>query len=73
MSPRGNFLLDVPKRRVIAFAIAAIVLFLALACGLYVLGGKSYGDFGVKVADYLLQGALVSILFAILKAMIDEN
>jgi hypothetical protein len=73
MAPHGKFLLDIPTRKGLVAAGVAIVVFLILAYVLYMLGGKTSADFGVKVADYLLQGALVSLLFAILKAIIDES
>jgi len=69
----GRYFLDVPTRKGLIAAGVAIVAFLLLAYGLYWLGGKSNAEFGVKVADYLLQGALVSLLFAILKAVIDKS
>ena len=71
--PNGRYFLDVPTGKGLIAASLAIVVFVGLAGVLYWLGGKSFADFGVKVADFLLQGALVSLLFAILKAIIDER
>lgn len=68
----GKYFLDVPTRRGLVAAGVAIVFFVALAYVLYVVvGEKSSKDFAVQVANLLLQGALVSLLFAILKAIID--
>jgi hypothetical protein len=68
-----RYFLGVPTQKGLVWAGAAILLFLAVAYGLYWAGGKTNADFGLKVADYLLQGALVSLLFAFLKAIIDER
>jgi hypothetical protein len=74
MAPNGKYLLlNVPTKKGLIAAGVAIVLFLILAYGLYMAGGKSGADFSVKLADFLLQGAVVSLLFAILKAIIDEH
>jgi hypothetical protein len=73
MGPNAKLLFGMPTRTGFIAAGVAIAVFLAAAYGLYMLGGKSAGDFGVKVADYLLQGALVSLLFAVLKGLIDES
>lgn len=51
----------------------AIVLFLAVAYFLYIAAGKHLADFELKIADNLVQGALVSLLFATLKAIIDAR
>lgn len=69
----SKYFLDVPTKKGLIAACAAIVVFLVIAYVLYVLGGKTSAEFGIKVADFLLQGALVSLLFAILKAIIDEH
>jgi cell shape-determining protein MreD len=72
MASNGKYFLDVPTKKGLIAAGIAIAVFLVVAYGLYLAGGKSSADFGIKVADFLLQGALVSLLFAILKAIIDE-
>jgi hypothetical protein len=71
MAPNGRYLFDVPTMRGLVAAGIAIVGFVGLAYYLYMTGGKSDKEFVVKIADFLLQGALVSLLFAILKAIID--
>jgi hypothetical protein len=71
VAPKGKYLLDVPTGRGLLAAIVAIVVFLAFAGVLYRAAGKHLDDFEVKVADFLLQGALISFLFAILKGIID--
>jgi hypothetical protein len=43
--------------------IAAAMVFAGL---LYGLGGKSVQDYAVKLADLLMQGAILTILFAVL-------
>jgi hypothetical protein len=73
MASNGKFFLDVPTKKGLIAAGIAIVVFVGIAYGLYSAGGKSSAEFGIKVADFLLQGALVSLLFAILKAVIDER
>jgi hypothetical protein len=73
MAPDGRNFLDIPTKRGLIAAGVAIVVFVILAYVLYLAGGKSNADFVVKLADYLLQGALVSLLFAILKAIIDQR
>jgi hypothetical protein len=73
MAPNGRLFLDIPTKKGLVTAAAAIVLFVMVAYGLYIAGGKSNAEFGVKLADFLLQGALVSLLFAILKAIIDKR
>lgn len=71
MAPK--YLFDIPTKKGLLAAGAAILGFVILAYGLYILAGKSNAAFEIKVADFLLQGALVSLLFAILKAVIDER
>lgn len=73
MASNGRLFLDVPTKKGLAAAVIAIAAFLLIAYVLYVTNGKNSADFAIKVADLLLQGALVSLLFAILKAVIDER
>jgi hypothetical protein len=63
----GKFL-DIPTGKGIGIAIAVIVGFMVLAFILYQL---NWGAYSLKVADSFINGAIVGILFAILKAMID--
>jgi len=53
-------------------AFIVIVVFMVLAGVLYYFGDKKLTDYLAKVGDCFIQGAIVSILFAILKAMIDK-
>ena len=69
----NRYLLGVPTGKGIVVAFLAILAFLGLAFWLYGVAGKHTEDFLVKVADYLLQGALISLMFAILKTIIDET
>ena len=57
-----NYSVDVPAPK--AWVIIAIAL-LGAWC-LYMLGGKSTGDYVVKLADFMMQGAIITILFATL-------
>ena len=68
----GRGFLDVPTPRGLVVAGIAIALFVAVAFFLYTGNGKTGSDFLIKVADFLLQGALVTLLFAILKGLIDS-
>ena len=45
---------------------------MALAGILYFLADKGPKEYVAKVGDCFIQGAIISILFAILKAMIDK-
>lgn len=73
MDSNGRLFLEVPTKKGLIAAGIAIAVFFVIAYVLYIIGGKTNADFGIKVADFLLQGALVSLLFAILKAVIDER
>jgi hypothetical protein len=66
----GKFL-DIPTGKGIGIAILVIVGFLGLAFFLYQAFGGPPSAYGLKVADSFINGAIVGILFAILKAMID--
>ena len=73
-TPNGNgkTFLDIPTQKGLKTAFVVIVIFMALAGGLYCFAGKGPKDYAAKVGDTFIQGAIVSILFAILKAMIDK-
>jgi len=70
----GTSFLDIPREVVIA-AFIIIGVFLGVALGLYHcnFGGTATANsaYFLKVADALITGAIVGILFALLKAMID--
>ena len=74
-TPNGNSktFLDIPTPKGLKTAFVVIVVFMVLAGGLYCLAGKKPNDDVAKVADTLIQGAIISILFAFLKAMIDKS
>ena len=74
-TPNGNSktFLDIPTPKGLKTAFVVIVVFMVLADGLYCLAGKKPNDDVAKVADTLIQGAIISILFAFLKAMIDKS
>jgi hypothetical protein len=63
--------LDIPTGSGIAAAIVFVLIFMGLAFCLYMGAEKEPKEFAVKVADLLLQGAIVSLLFAVLKGIID--
>ena len=64
---------DIPTPKGLRTAFVVIIIFMALAGGLYWFEAKPPKDYIAKVADTLIQGALISILFAFLKAMIDKS
>ncbi len=72
-TPHGKAFLDIPTPRGLKTAFVVIIIFMVLAGGLYCLAGKPPKDYVAKVADTLIQGAIISILFAFLKAMIDKS
>ena len=74
-TPNGNSktFLDIPTPKGLKTAFVVIVVFMVLADGLYCLAGRKPNDDVAKVADTLIQGAIISILFAFLKAMIDKS
>ena len=72
-NPNGKAFLDIPTPKGLKTAFFVIIIFMALAGGLYCYEGKPLKDYVVKVADTLIQGAIISILFAFLKAMIDKR
>ena len=65
--------LDIPTPKGLRTAFMVIIIFMALAFGLYLYEAKPLKDYVIKVADTLIQGAIISILFAFLKAMIDKS
>jgi hypothetical protein len=64
--------LDIPTAKGLQIAFVAIFGFMALGGVLYYFANKGLNDYVAKVGDCFIQGALISILFAILKAMIDK-
>ena len=72
-NPNGKPFLDIPTPKGLRTAFLVIIIFMALAFGLYLYEAKPLKDYVIKVADTLIQGAIISILFAFLKAMIDKS
>ena len=72
MTSNGRNFLDIPTTKGLKTAFVVIVVFMVLAGVLYGFAGKGPKDYAAKVGDTFIQGAIVSILFAILKAMIDK-
>jgi len=72
-TPNGKPFLGIPTPKGLKTAFVVIIVFMALAGGLYCFVGKPPKDYVAKVADTLIQGAIISILFAFLKAMIDKS
>ena len=70
---KSKTFLDIPTPKGLKTAFVVIVVFMVLAGGLYCLAGRKPNDDVAKVADTLIQGAIISILFAFLKAMIDKR
>lgn len=74
MAPEGQqnaktFLTEISTVGLIT-AIFTIPAFLVLAYCLYKVGGEGSKKFAVKVGDFLLQGALISLFFGILNSII---
>ena len=63
--------LDIPSLRAILTAVVVIVVFMFLAYCLYSSNGGSSNQYWLKVGDSFINGAIVGILFAILKALFD--
>jgi hypothetical protein len=72
MASDGRNFLNVPTAKVLWTAFFAIIVFMALGGLLYYFASKGFSDYLAKVGDCFIQGALISILFALLKAMIDK-
>jgi len=63
--------LGIPSLRAFLTAFVVIVVFLCLAYCLYSSHGGNSNQYWLKVGDSFINGAIVSILFAILKALFD--
>ena len=72
-TPNGKPFLDIPTPKGLRTAFLVIIIFMALAFGLYLYEAKPLKDYVIKVADTLIQGAIITIFFALLKAMIDKS
>ena len=72
MTRTGSTFLGIPTKKGLWTAFIVMVVFMALAGLLYDYGNKHLTDYAVKVGDCFIQGAIISIMFAILKAMIDK-
>jgi hypothetical protein len=72
-TPNGKPFLGIPTPKGLKTAFVVIIIFLALAAGLYCFADKGIKDYAAKVGDTFIQGAIISILFAFLKAMIDKS
>ena len=62
-------LLGIPSLWTIGISIVLIVVFMCLAGYLY--SSHAGSQYWLKVADSLINGSIVTILFALLKAMFD--
>jgi hypothetical protein len=72
MTRTGSTFLDIPTKTGFWTALIVIVVFMILAGLLYGYADKHLTDYAAKVGDCFIQGAIISIMFAILKAMIDK-
>ena len=70
--PSGSTFLDIPTKTGFWTAFIVIVVFMGLAGILYGYAGNTFNQYVAKVGDCFIQGAIISIMFAILKAMIDK-
>jgi hypothetical protein len=69
----GKTFLDISPEKGRRTTVIVIVVFMLLGAGLYWYGNKGVADYAVKIGDCFIQGAIISILFAFLKAMIDKS
>ena len=65
--------LDISPKKGLTTAFIVIFLFMALGALLYGYADKGLKDYAAKIGDCFIQGAIISILFATLKAMIDKT
>jgi uncharacterized transporter YbjL len=72
MTSNGKTFLDIPTKKGLKTAFFVIVVFMALGGFLYGFADKGLKEYAAKIGDCFIQGAIISILFAILKAMIDK-
>ena len=72
MTPTGSTFLDIPTKKGFWTAFVVIVVFMVLGGLLYCFADKSLKEYAAKVGDCFIQGAIISIMFALLKAMIDK-
>ena len=73
MTPTGSTFLDIPTKTGFWTALAVIVVFMGLAGFCTGLRWQcTFNQYVAKVGDCFIQGAIISIMFAILKAMIDK-
>lgn len=73
MVSNGRYFLDIPTRKGWIIAISVVVVSMILAGVLYGLADKHLKDYLLKIGDSCIQGAIVAILFAILKQIIDSQ
>ena len=72
MTPTGSTFLDIPTKKGFWTAFIVMFVFMVLAGLLYGFADKKVSDYLAKVGDCFIQGAIISIMFAILKATIDK-
>jgi hypothetical protein len=63
--------LDLPPFRTIMTSFGLVGIFLALAYGLYCWNEGSNAQYGLKVADAFINGAIVGLFFAMVKLIFD--
>jgi hypothetical protein len=63
--------LDLPPLKTILTSIGLIIVFLVLAYGLYRWNGGTNSQYGLKVADAFINGAIVGLFFALVKVIFD--
>jgi hypothetical protein len=72
MATSGRKFLDIPTVKGIRIAVLIIVVSMPLGYFLYRLGDKGWTEYVLKIGDCCVQGALIAILFGILKGVIDK-
>jgi len=72
MTPTGSTFLDIPTKKGFWTAFVVIIVFMGLAGLLYGFADKGIKEYAAKIGDCFIQGAIISIMFAILKAMMDK-
>jgi hypothetical protein len=67
----GTMFLGIPTTKGLIVAAVVIVVFMAAGGGLYCFAEKPFKDYALKVGDCFIQGAIIALLFGILKQVID--
>jgi hypothetical protein len=72
MADNRRSFLDIPTEQGIRIAIRIILASMMLGGAMYYFANKGVSDYVAKVGDCLIQGAIIGIIFALFKGMIDK-